>query len=430
MTLVPVASPRSSDVLRLLTLSIGTVLLGLVAGCDLFAPSEDASTAPPRALTSTEKQVVASDQRFGLRLFRTAFQAGSEDANANGNVLLSPVSVSMALGMTLNGARGETRTAMEEALEKQDLSPAEINDAYRGLIDLLEGLDPTVEMALANAIWYRRSLPVRPAFIDTNEVHFDAEVTGLDFSDPDASKRMNDWVKDKTQSNIERIVPSEIPKATMMYLMNATYFKGSWRAKFDPEKTEDAPFHLADGSTTSLPMMERTENVRPPYLQTEEFTAVDLAYGDSLFSMTVLLPREKHTVADVVDDLDAEQWSRITEKMRPRALRRLAMPRFTVRYEKTLNDILSALGMTVAFTHQANFRGIADTSLALDKVKHKTFLRVDEDGTEASAATSVGVGIVSADPAVVVDRPFVVAIRENHSGTILFLGAVMNPSAA
>ncbi len=413
----------SSFVLRTL---LGSVLVFLV-GCDWIGENEEKEASPPRPLTATEKTVVDTDQRFGLKLLRATVDA--EDAGKN--VFVSPISVSMALGMTLNGARGETRTAMERALEKQDLSPPEINDAYRGLIDLLEGLDPNVEVALANSIWYREGVPVKQAFIDTNRTHFDAEVSGLDFSSPQASDRINGWVEDETRGNIPNIVPNQIPKEVIMYLINATYFKGPWRTQFDPAETEEEPFHRADGSTVTVPMMERTEEVSPPLLRTDQFTAIDLAYSDSLYSMTILLPHEDTSVGAVVDSLDAETWTQMTSQMRPTELSRLKLPKFTLRYEKELKEILSDLGMGVAFTEQADFRDIADTdrSLFISEVKHKTFLQVNEEGTEASAATSVGVGADSGPPSLVVDRPFVVAIRENHSGTILFAGTVMNPSS-
>jgi serine protease inhibitor len=403
---------------------VGALMLVFVTGCDWTGTSESTEPSSPRALTTTEAQVVETDNTFGLKLLRSTVDAEDESKN----VFLSPLSVSMALGMTLNGARGETRAAMEATLEKQNLSPAEINDAYRGLIDLLEGLDPKVEVALANSIWYREGLPVRQAFVDTNRAHFDAEVAALDFSDPSASERINGWVDDETRGNIPTIVPDEIPPEIVMYLINATYFKGQWRSQFDPDQTEEEPFHRTDGSTVSVPMMEKTGDVRHPYYRTEQFSAVDLAYGDSLYSMTVLLPHEDTSVQQVVEHLDTEMWSRLTEQMAPKELRRLKLPKFTLRYEKTLNDVLADLGMGVAFTDRADFRGIADTALAIDKVKHKTFLQVDEEGTEASAATSVGIGVTSAPPSFVVDRPFVVAIRENHSGTILFLGTVMDPT--
>lgn len=415
---------RSSALRSVVRFTIVVGFLVLVAGCDWLGLGGGEDAPPPRPLTAVEKQVVETDNLFGLKLFRTTVDAEERSKN----VFLSPISVSMALGMTLNGARGDTREAMEATLEKQDLSPAEINDAYRGLIDLLEGLDPKVEVALANSIWYREGLPVRQAFIDTNRAHFDAEVAGLDFSDPTASEQINSWLSDETRGNIPEIVPDRIPRDIVMYLINATYFKGQWRAKFDPSKTEDGTFHLADGSSVTVPMMKRTEEVKHPFLRTDQFTAVDLAYGDSLYTMTILLPSEEASVREVVDSLDTEAWAHLTERMAPRELSTLQIPKFTLHYEKTLNEVLTNLGMGIAFTDQANFRDIADTSLAISKVKHKTFLHVNEEGTEASAATSVSIGVTSAPPSFVVDRPFVVAIRENHSGTILFIGTVMNPA--
>jgi serine protease inhibitor len=415
--------PVSALVRRLVAAGL-LVFFGL--GCDSTGPEDTADAPPPRPLTAAEDQVVDADNAFGLTLLRSTV----DTEGTSKNVFLSPISVSMALGMTLNGARGETRSGMKAALEKQDLSPTDINDAYRGLIDLLEGLDPNVEVALANSIWYREGLPVKQAFIDTNRAHFDAEVEALDFADPSASDRINGWVNDQTRGNIEKIVPSQIPSNPVMYLINAIYFNGPWRDQFDPSNTAPEPFHRGDGSTVSVPMMEKTKNVVHPTYQAEQFRAVDIAYGDSLYSMTVLLPHEDASVQSVVDSLDTETWTEMTSGLSPQSLSRLKMPRFTLRYGKTLNDVLKDLGMGVAFTGRANFRGIADLSLAIDKANHKTFLRVDEEGTEASAATSVEIEpISSAPPSFVVDQPFVVAIREHHSGTSLFLGTIMDPTA-
>jgi len=420
-----IRSPLLSAVCLVVTAG---ALLVLASGCDFGTADsdrDDQDAPPPRPLTATEKQVVEADNAFGLKLLRSTVQSEGEPSN----VFVSPISVSMALGMTLNGARGETREAMETALQKQNLSPDAINDAYRGLIDLLEGLDPNVEVALANSIWYRETLPVRQAFIDTNRVHFDAEVAGLDFSNPGASERINGWVNDATRGNIPDIVPAQIPPEIVMYLINATYFKAPWRTQFDPANTEDGPFHRADGSTAAVPMMTRSESVVHPYAQTEQFRAIDLAYGDSLYSMTILLPHEDTSVREVVDGLTPETWNRLTDQLAPKSFSRLQLPKFTLRYKKQLKDVLTDLGMGIAFTERANFRSIADTALAISKVTHKTFLRVDEEGTEASAATSVGVSVTSAPPSFIVDRPFLVVIRENHSGTILFIGTVVDPTA-
>lgn len=410
--------------MRIRALSIVVVLGLLVAGCDFAAQQSD---APPRPLSNAEKQTVRSGNNFGLELFRTTHAANDEKPN----VVLSPLSVSMALGMTLNGAEGETRTAMEETLERSDLTAAEINDAYRSLIDLLLGLDSSVQMKLPNSIWHRNSFDVEQTFLDTNREHFDATVEALDFSSPTAVNRINEWVNTSTEGTIPEILQGRIPNRTMMYLINAVYFKGNWRRPFDPEETKPAPFHLPDGSTTPVDMM-KLEQPRLPVSQTSRFTAVDLAYGDSLYTMTILLPREETSVDSVVATLDKETWQQVTTDLAPRRLTSFEMPKFTLEYKNQLKDILKSLGMGIAFDpSRADFSGINPDAkdLHVDEVKHKTFIKVDEEGTEASAVTSVAVAVTSAPPRIRVDRPFAFVLREQHSGTILFIGSVTDPTA-
>lgn len=394
-------------------------LILLVARCSLTEPEPDIRQ-PPRALTADEQSIVRADNQFGLELFR-AISAGEPDANT----FISPLSVSMALGMTLNGANGDTRAAMEETLALSGLSPAEINDAYERLIRLLRELDPNVTFELANSIWYRDGFAVEPAFIQTNQEHFDAAVRGLDFSRSDAPDVINGWVADKTRGKIDTIL-DRIDPLEVLFLINALYFKGTWTYEFEKSKTRDEPFTQHDGSTTQVPMMRQTTDL--PYVETETLQAVDLPYGDSLYSMTVLLPKAGHDVDDVVADIDAEQWNAWTERLAPRAVN-LRLPRFTLEYKKKLNDVLTALGMGVAFDcDEADFTGIhPNADLCISRVKHKTFVEVNEEGTEAAAVTSVGVQLTSvgggATP-VHVDRPFALVIRERHSGTILFIGKV------
>lgn len=404
--------------LRLLFVPL--ILALLIAGCDAAGPSETKPAEPPRALTEAEKQVVDSDNRFGLKLFRTL----SDDA-AGENVFISPLSVSMALGMTLNGAEGETRAAMEEALEHAGLSEAEINKSYRGLIDLLTTLDPEVTLSIANSIWHDQRFAVEPAFIDTNETYFDAQVEALDFTDPGAVDTINSWVSDKTRGKIDKILQSISPDE-VMFLINALYFKGTWTNEFDEADTKEEAFTQHDGSTTQVPMMH--QEVSLPYFDTEQFRAVDIPYGDSLYSMTVLLPREGHDVDALAANLDQQTWNDWTNRFETRGID-LKLPRFKLEYKEKLNDALKALGMGVAFScRQANFSGInPDQDLCISKVKHKTFLEVNEEGTEAAAVTSVGVEATSVGGGLMemhVNRPFVLAIRERHSGTILFIGKV------
>lgn len=405
------------------TLLIIAVLLGLaVAGCSLTGPDETERT-PPRPLTDAEKQLVQSDNQFGLTLFRAIHDETPEE-----NLFISPLSVSMALGMTLNGAEGETRTAMEETLEHAGLSESEINQAYRDLIDLLTTLDPQVTLALANSIWYRDGIDVRPDFIDTNKEYFDAEVEALDFSDPEASDIINGWVAENTRGNIEKIVDQLSPQ-DIMYLINALYFKGDWRNPFDEDLTQEATFTGLNGTESTVDMMKREDTTFPVYFG-DRLTAVDLPYGDSLYSMTVLLPSEETSVGALAADFDSELWTTVTTNLRPRELSALEMPKFTLEYEKSLNEMLKDMGMEIAFDPgRADFSGIVEGGgIWVDEVKHKTFIEVDEKGTEAAAVTSVGM-VTSLPPSIRIDRPFLFVIREQHSGTILFIGQMTDPAA-
>jgi serpin B len=419
MTLQKTSAPAAA---LLATLLLVALPLG---ACDA---SGTQAVEPPRELTVQEQAVAETGPDFGLRLFRTV--NAEEQGN---NVFLSPLSVSMALGMTLNGAEGATRTAMEETLALNGLSRDEINEAYRGLIDLLSGLDPQVQMKLANSIWHRGDFAVEQPFIDANREYFDAEVTGLDFADPQASETINGWVDEKTEGKIEKIVPDAIPAGTVMYLINAIYFQGDWRYQFHEEETEAAPFTLADGSEKTVELMKQTEPAFAHYGD-ETLEAVDLPYGDSLYAMTVLVPRGETSVESLAAGLDSERWQAVTSGLREGGKAGVVLPRFTLEYEKTLNDALKAMGMEEAFAPAlSDFSGInreAGERLYISKVKHKSFVKVNEEGTEAAAVTSVSIGRTSERPPVVrADRPFLFVIRENHSSTILFVGKVADPTA-
>lgn len=393
------------------------LLLGVgLSRCTLVS-SEDEPVVL-RSLSAEEQRVVSSDNRFGLKLFRALNADAPEE-----NLFISPLSVSMALGMTLNGANGETRQAMEETLELAGLTEEQINAAYRSLIDLLTQLDPDVAFTIANSIWHRDDFAVEPAFVDVNRRAFDAEVRALDFGAPEAPATINRWVEDATNGKIDRIIDAIGPDM-VMFLINAIYFKGTWTYAFDASETTEKPFTNLDGTVASVPMMRQQASL--PYLATETFEAVDLPYGDSLFSMTVLLPRPGVDVNELVAQIDQAQWDAWTGQFRARSVD-LQLPRFELAYEKKLNDVLTALGMGVAFTGAADFTGIHRAGgLKISFVKHKSFVEVNEEGTEAAAVTVVGIELTSAGGTarVHVDRPFVFVIRERHSGTLLFTGKV------
>jgi serine protease inhibitor len=241
----------------------------------------------PRDLTPAESQLITSDNAFGFKLFRAI-----NDAEAEKNVFISPLSVSMALGMTYNGAAGETEAAMRDVLELGGMSLTAINESYQSLIKLLTGLDPKVVFQIANSIWYKQELPFEKDFLDINSKYFDAEVAGLDFSDLKSVDTINDWVDDKTRGKIERIL-DEINPLAVMFLINAIYFKGTWTYEFDKNETKNDQFTLMDGSTVPCRMMKQEGDFL--YYATEDFQAIDLPYGEEEFSMTVILPRPGST---------------------------------------------------------------------------------------------------------------------------------------
>jgi serpin B len=395
----------------------------------LFASCEHTAVNPVqrvfRELTPLEKSLVESDNKFGLKLFR---EVNHIETDKTKNVFISPLSVSMALGMTLNGANGGTLEAMQETLELAGLTTEEINQSYKSLIELLVQLDPQVKFKIANSIWHKQDYAFEQQFIDLNRTFFNAVVRALNFADPAAKDIINGWVKENTNNLIDKII-EEIRPDHVMFLINAIYFKGDWTYQFDPANTADDFFATLDGSTKPCKMMHLQGDFS--YFDNASFQAIDLPYGDAGFSMTILLPRVRTQIDSLVAALTPENWAAWMAGFSTQKVD-LAMPKFTTQYEIKLNDVLAALGMGIAFTDLADFtRMYAPGGLAIDEVKHKTFVKVDEEGTEAAAVTSVGV-VETSLPQIIsmrIDHPFVFAIRENRSQTILFIGKIAAPES-
>ncbi|MDE2663075.1 MAG: serpin family protein [Gemmatimonadota bacterium] len=416
--------PRArSGARRLRFIGLRTVLVLAAAGCgeSFTGPpgGVDEITRLPRDLSPAEVEVIGAGNRFALRLLAQANHPGE-------NLFLSPFSASMALGMTMNGAAGETWSQMRDVLGFGDLAEDEINAAYASLLELLVGLDPAVETAVGNSVWTRRGFPVHADFLAAVRGSFKAEVAELDFADPSASVRINEWVRAATNGRIEDIVPAAIPGNVVMYLINAIYFKAPWTFQFDPSDTRSERFHLDDGSTRAVPLMTLRRDL--PYQENARFQAVDLPYGGSAFSMTVLLPAPDVSVDELAASLDAAQWEEIADSFRETDVS-LFLPRFRMARERTLNDDLRALGMVDAFDHRADLSRLSPAGgLWISSVKQKSWVEVNEEGTEAAAATGVIV-VTSAGPVVRADRPFLFFIRERLSGTILFAGKFASPPA-
>jgi serpin B len=394
----------------------------------------DQATSPVKTgdpvISEVERQVIDSNNAFGLSLFREVNRGSDEDEN----IFISPLSASMALGMTANGARTTTLEAMMNTLGFSGLSMHEMNSSYRSLIDMLTGLDPNTVFEIANSIWYDEGRVFRQDFLDTCTFYFDADVRELNFASPGAGDVINAWVEDKTHGKIDQIIESDIGEDVVMYLINAIYFLGTWLYEFDPDLTMEADFHLADGSIAACDMMQQPGNEEKcefMYCSNDLFQAVDLPYGDDWYSMSVFLPRHGVDIDSLIGEFTQENWNEWTGGFEPDS-GRLHLPRFEIEFGLLLNDALTSLGMGIAFNPTlADFTGMRDEGMLwINRVIHKTFVRVDEAGTEAAAVTVVEmVESVSDDFYMIVDRPFVFAIREKHSGTILFIGKVMDPTS-
>jgi serpin B len=329
--------------------------------------------------------------------------------------------------MTYNGAKGETQQAMAKTLELQGISLQEINSANAALIAAVQNADDKVQLNIANSLWAKQDINFNPDFLQTTENFYNATVTNLDFSDPGAVNAINDWVKQSTNGKIDRIV-QQINPDDVMFLINAIYFKGKWTKEFEPEQTTQQPFYLTAGEEKQHPLMSQSGEYK--YYENKKFQAVSLPYGnDGRLSLYVFLPSDNSSLTAFYQDLNADNWEKWMAQFRNRQ-GSIRLPRFKINYELTLNDTLKALGMGVAFEPKADFSGIGD-NLALSEVKHKTFVEVNEEGTEAAAATSVGITLTSAPSEqpfqMNVDRPFFCAIRDNQTGTVLFMGSIVNP---
>jgi serpin B len=387
------------------------------------ACGSDGITGPieqlPRPLTAAEQQVIARANGFGFELLSQV--RAREDGP---NVFLSPLSASMALGMTMNGAAGQTWDEMSATLGFDGLTEDEINRAYRDLLDLLNGLDPRVDFRIGNAIWANANYTFVPAFFDRVSTWFDAEARSAPFT-PATLAEINGWVGDATNGRIEKIL-DRLDRSLIMLLLNAIYFKGDWTMQFDPADTRTEAFTRADGSQVDVPMMSLDDEFA--FTATSDHAAVELPYGGQAYSMLVVVPQPGRTLDDVAADLDPATWTALTGSLQKTRVH-VGLPRFEIRYEELLNEPLMAMGMETPFTGNADFSRMLTTSACMSFVLQKSFVKVDEKGTEAAAVTVVGIA-ESAPPSVVADRPFLFAIRERFSGTILFIGTIGDPTAA
>ena len=357
----------------------------------------------------------------------------------DGNLFYSPQSISMALAMTYAGARGETTQQMADTMHFT-LSQTELHPAFNSLdIELAKrgqgakGKDGEgFRLNTVNAIWGQKDYKFLTAYLDVLAENYGAGLRILDFISNTEKSRItiNDWVSDQTEGRIKDLIPQgAINELTRLVLTNAIYFNAAWQHPFNTAMTTDGQFHLLDGNQVKSPMMKQTET--HAYAKGEGYQSVELLYDGGEISMIILLP-EAGKFEAFEKGLNAQQIATITKSLQ-KARVTLTMPRFEFDSDFSLKGTLAGMGMPVAFTENADFSGMTGKrELMISDVIHKAFVSLDEAGTEAAAATAVIVGVTSApvEPPVqvTVDRPFIFLIRDIGTGTILFVGRVLNPT--
>ncbi|WP_448570843.1 serpin family protein [Trichothermofontia sp.] len=379
----------------------------------------------PKAYPSSQQvKLTRSQTRFGFQLFTTLLSS-----HPNQNLLISPTSVAIALSMLYNGATGETQRAIATALELTEMPLEEVNQANATLVQSLITHEPAVQTTLANSLWADQRLSLQPQFVQRMQSTYQARVGVLDFGNPNAVGTINQWVQAQTGGHIPQII-SRIQVDEALFLLNAIFFKGQWAVKFDAAQTRDQPFALPNGQQRAYPFMVQTGTYR--YYETPTFQAISLPYGEGHFSFDLFLPRPGVELAGFYRELTADNWRQWTQRME-RHPGSLHLPRLRLGSDVTLNEALKTLGMGLAFDpYRANFAALTPQPAYVSRVKHKTFMELDETGTEATGVTAIGIGVRSAVMAIepftmVVDRPFFCVIRDSRTGAVLFMGSIVTP---
>ena len=376
-------------------------------------------------LDEKSAQLIEADNAFGLEIFQKIREASDDE-----NIMISPLSISVAFAMAYNGADSDTKTEMEKAMKLNGLTTEQINNSYKMLIDGLQSLDENVIFEIANAIFYADGFSVKPDFLNINKSVYDAETEKLNFGSPLAVQTINDWVTEKTHDKIKNII-KELNPLDRMVLLNAIYFNGIWTNKFDEKGTHLLGFTKTDGTNVDVPMMKKEEKL--DYTSNNLFSAIKMPYGNGQYNMIVILPANGKNSQDMINELTTANWKNWFESFDPKDPVVVTMPRFKFAFETKLNIVLAQMGMEKAFQPNiADFSKLSAEDLYISSAIHKSFIDVNENGTEAAAVTSITFTTTSAgnEPPktyFTVNKPFVFAITEKDTGAILFIGNVKNP---
>lgn len=373
-------------------------------------------------LTADQITLVKSGNDFAFDIFRKVSES------AESNVIISPLSISVALSMAVNGANSETRSAMLNALRTGSETPESINKAYQELTKALLNVDKRVLISLANSIWIEDDFPVKKNFKDILTEYYSAEGRSFDINDSRVPGEVNNWIEDKTNGLIKNMLESLDPQ-TVMLLVNAIYFKGQWSSQFDKSLTAPADFHKTPGEVISVPMMNQENNYK--IFRGSDFTLAELPYGQGNYVMDVILPDENKNLNEVIANISSESFDDYISNLHEEKVQ-LSFPKFKYGYKRELKNILSDMGMGIAFSERADFSNISDMAILMSFVLHQAFIETNEEGSEAAAATIIGFTDTSmpTDPMVLnLDRPFIYVIRETSTNSVLFMGRLNDPLA-
>ncbi|WP_339794871.1 serpin family protein [uncultured Imperialibacter sp.] len=404
---------------------VSLLVTTLISGCSTEEPVSNIPNL--RTLSVPEQQVASASNNFSFTIFSQINKEHQSD-----NIFISPFSISAALSMTANGAQGETQLAIRQVLGNDHLTDDEMNEAYKGLQSFLLELDKKVTIQIANSNWYSKEYSIKNEFRDLLLTYYNAEVKMADFAAPSTVSDINKWIEGNTNGKIKDML-DQIPDDAVMYLINAIYFKADWQYKFDEEKTALAPFYTPNGATDVKMMFSK--GTKLSYQYADEFTLIDIPYGNGQYSMTVLMQNEDSDINEIIEGLNNPLFENMVNKA-DTITAELYLPKFKLEFKEELKDVLTDLGIGIAFSPKADFSNLFEEDLpfAISRVLHQSFLEVNEKGSEAAAATIVEAVVLSSEasgqPKVfVINRPFAFFIREKHSNVILFAGKMLLPSS-
>ncbi|MGC1205456.1 MAG: serpin family protein [Flavobacteriaceae bacterium] len=366
------------------------------------------------------QQIVTSNNDFAFSLFKEIAQNETEN-----NFMISPVSASLALSMIYNGSAGDTQQAFTNVFNYGNTTLEETNIVNQNIIDNLTYASSGTTFEIANSLWVKNSFPINETFLEANKTYYFAEVQNKDFSDPKTLETINNWVSNKTNGKIPKIL-NEISSNAVLYAINALYFKSDWKYHFKPEDTKKLPFQLDNSTVKQADMMTMEQNLK--YFSNTVFSSVLLPYKNDKYTMTLLLPNPDKKVNDIIAIMDIENWTNWQNKHSDKNIK-ITLPKFTFSYEKTFNTALINLGLGIAFTENANFSGLSDIDTQISFVLQKTFIDVNEKGTEAAAVTVGAIETTSSGglQKFLLDRPFLFTVTEKETGSICFIGKVGIP---